>query len=181
MDHNAIGLSIAIGLLSSFLWWFLTSITGGRKKIACMLTYTEFSVKAFEIALEYKDFQNVCIQCDKVLDLLNNIYLQIKPLTYLPHKKKLIMTYLFSISRFYYRFKEMEIGYSGEKEKYARLERLERYMYNFTLTESDQSPKRTDTSSISFSLGLLTNLIDLSHLRRHSAMASMQTILRTKK
>lgn len=125
-------ISILVSLVASFIWWLLGQAYAfdSRKKINTQLMLLLNDNYSYQKFLEQKDYDLALNQCQRILGEVGEIYSLIKPLTYLPRKRKLIKTVLNSVYHKISYFQRYYEGYEKKEiEKEACCEKAARHLY----------------------------------------------------
>ena len=84
-------IGIFASLIASYLWWLLGQVYAidSRKKINIQLMLLRNDNYSYQKFLEQRDYDLALNQCQRILGEVGEINNLIKPLTYLPRKRKL--------------------------------------------------------------------------------------------
>ena len=138
-------MEILIGVLSSLIatiiWFacFQLYDINDRKKIDAELKIVMFSINKIDSCLRYDEYDILISEIDKVIDGIIRINGNIKRLTYLPKKKRLICTLCSSLILLCENIKNTEIGYKGEQEIKQRCEVIRNNLDNLKTSFNDES------------------------------------------
>jgi len=135
-----IALGILASLIASIVWYWFTTLVDmqSKDKIDYALQMAEVCAHQFITAVEYQDYRTAANQADRLLDLYLRVYDHIHPLTYLPPKRKLFLTFLYNAVYFTAQFKYMNVGYSDEEELKSRCEKYKHeYLYEVQVWPDD--------------------------------------------
>lgn len=156
-------IGVIASVIASFVWWGLSQLHSfeTRKNINYQLMLLRLDNYDYEKSLEYQDYDLALKQAQRMLDEIGEIYSAIKPLTYLPKKRKLVNTLLNSLHTVISRFQGYYKGYDGETEKQHCCFEAKRHLFVVGY-ESDASNRYPDPnrfqSVTSASISLLSDL-----------------------
>ena len=119
-------IGILASLVASFLWWILGQVYAfdSRRKINIQLMLMRNDNYSYQKFLEQKDYDLALNQCQRILGEVGAIYNLIKPLTYSPRKRKLIITILNSVYWKFLIFKDIMKGIIRKQKKKFVVKRL---------------------------------------------------------
>lgn len=132
-------IGVLASLVASFLWWLLGQVYAidSRRKINIQLMLLRNDNYSYQKFLEQRDYDLALNQCQRILGEVGEIYSLIKPLTYLPRKRKLIKTVLNSVYHKISYFQRYYEGYEKETEKKVCCEKAARHLYVVGYKPSD--------------------------------------------
>ena len=157
-------IGVIASVIASFVWWGLAQLYSfeTRKKINYQLILLRLDNYDYEKYLEYQDYDLALRQAQRMLDEIGEIYSAIKPLTYLPKKRKLVNTLLNSLHTVVSRFQRYYKGYDGEAEKQHCCSEAKRHLFVVGYTPDDSNNRHPDPnrfqSVTSVSISLLSDL-----------------------
>lgn len=145
-----------LGSLIATIIWVSFSILYdfySKRKINLYIELAQDSARLFQHSINFDDYNTALMQAEKLIEYYKSIDENIKFLTYLPKKKKLIRTYLYNSLYIVSLFKNLTIGHSGKQELEARCNKCRiEYLYYIKFDEHHEEP------FLSFSLELLQEI-----------------------
>lgn len=169
MGCSEIFINIGISIVASLtIWCFLQLYSvGARRKINHLLIMMRDECIAFEKYVQFNDYDNALQMTRRILDKVCEVFNNIKPLTYISRKKKLLVnTLLSNIYLACHRFTQKHIGYDGEQEKIACCEKTYREIFIVGYVNKSNSTKYPDPSCFEPVTSISAKvLIDLNNYR----------------
>lgn len=134
MNEAVMNIIIGVGcsLVASLLFVLFERLVkfGARQNINLIVNYIQDCYWQLEQALYFKDYPIAVAQADNIMQSIIQIYSEIRPLTFLPKKKRLFYTYLYNVFYYMDRVKNVSRGLPLQEEYEWRCEKLLSYLEN---------------------------------------------------
>lgn len=127
-------------LVATIIWVVLTQFYdfNAKRKISMLLDLLYDCVDSFDSAITFSNYTVAEMQSDKILGYCKEIFDNIRPLTYLPMKRKLFCTILYNAYYTVSYYKRVWAGYGGEQELEKKLQKFKRkYYYKVNIYNAD--------------------------------------------
>lgn len=133
-------IGVIASLVATIIWVIFTQLYdfNSRKNIDFLLALLYDCADNFDSAIEASNNDIAEMQADKIIQYCKEIFESIKFFTYGRKKKKLIYTLLYNLYYTVTYYKRLWIGYDGEQEKEAKLQKFKhKYYYKVNIYEKN--------------------------------------------
>jgi hypothetical protein len=163
-------IGVASSLVATIIWVAFSSLHSfsSRQNIALLLEQLYDSADSFDSAIETSNTSIAEVQADKIIECCMKIIENIKPLTFLGNKRKLVYSLLYNAYYTVSYYKRIFVGYDGELEQSKKLEKFrKKYYYKVYIYNKD--PELSESRCF-----LMISIVLLQELNRyHSAKKAL--------
>ena len=159
---NEIILGAVASLVASVIWFFggqLILTIKSREKISFLLERLFDCAEQFETAIVFSMADVAETQADKILEYTARIREEMKAFTFFGKKKKLFNTVLYNAYYTVSYYKRLSVGYDGEREQQAILNKFKRkYYYYVPIYDKKDEERVREQNFLSLSVAVMQAL-----------------------
>lgn len=159
---NEIVLGVVASLVASVIWFFggqLILTIKSREKINFLLERLYDCAEQFDTAIVFSIADVAETQVDKILEYTARIREEMKTLTFFGKKKKFFNTILFNAYYTVSYYKRLSVGYDGEREQLAILNKFKRkYYYSVPVYDKNDEEHIREYNFLLFSVAIMQAL-----------------------
>ncbi|NLZ96559.1 MAG: hypothetical protein GX926_00975 [Candidatus Magasanikbacteria bacterium] len=128
-------------LIATIIWVVVINLYefSASKKITFLLQECDSSTRLLLNSIRYIHYSVALTQVEKLMSLYLQIYSYLKPINFSSKKRKLIKSIMFNMIRVLNIFKNLDVGYEGDRELEARCKSYNiKYLYEIKTGENSE-------------------------------------------